>query len=154
MTKYRINTTDNSYQKDEGNLGAFFYSSDWREATQAEVDSYELQKAKDSAITNLNRNREDHCLKDITQDNIAYKITAEAKNALTYIIGSLHNDTDSSAYFSAEGQNVTLTKTKFKELASSIQTREVQSRIARASKKQQIEACTTIEQVNQIDITF
>ena len=50
MQKYRINIETGQKEKDNGQLGASFYSQDWREATSIEVKAIELEKLKEAKI--------------------------------------------------------------------------------------------------------
>lgn len=53
--KYRINIKTNELIQDNNNLGDFFYTQDWREATQEEIANYLVKQAKDNKINELSQ---------------------------------------------------------------------------------------------------
>lgn len=53
MTKYRINTKTNQAVEDKGNLGSFFFSDDWREATDQEINNHISNTSKQTEIKEL-----------------------------------------------------------------------------------------------------
>lgn len=70
--KYRINTKTNKIIEDNGNLGTFFYSEDWKEATQTEINNYNKEKLKkeliDSRLAYLN-STDWYIIREIDQPN-------------------------------------------------------------------------------------
>ena len=57
MTNYRINININEIIEDNGNLGQFFFTEDWREATELEINSFLLNQAKEKKLAELKANR-------------------------------------------------------------------------------------------------
>lgn len=43
---YRINIHDKTVVEDLGNLGPFFFSEDWRECTEQEIEDYKISELK------------------------------------------------------------------------------------------------------------
>ena len=60
MIKYRININTNKIVEDNGNLGQFFFTEEWRLATTNEVNTYLLNIAKEKKITELKKNRTEY----------------------------------------------------------------------------------------------
>jgi len=53
MTKYRINTKTNQVVEDKGNLGSFFFTDDWIEATDQEINNHISNTSKQTEIKEL-----------------------------------------------------------------------------------------------------
>lgn len=67
---YRVNTTTNQIIEDKGNLGAFFFSQDWRVATTSEKNAYKLKIAKKSKLKELKDERKKYKSTIIIKDDI------------------------------------------------------------------------------------
>ncbi len=114
-----------------------------------------LQEAKTSKISQLDKNRNDFCLIPIEYQGNFYATTINAWAAISYLANGLATlSTEAQHPNYPEGDNITLTKADFKTIATLIQGREMESRNVRKLKLEEINACTTLEEVNAINITF
>jgi hypothetical protein len=110
--------------------------------------------AKNVKINQLNQNRSDFCLIPIEYNGNTYATTLEAKNAINFYIASLSTLASVGDYYTLTGEKVSLTKADFKALAALIQIREIESRDKREILLTEINTCTTIEEINAINIDF
>ena len=140
-----------------GSIGQFTNPQDgWIEATEGEILAYELEEAKTSKLSQLDKNRNDFCLIPIEYQDNTYATTINAWAAISYLANGLATLSTEGQYLNLEGDNITLTKQDFKNIANLIQAREMASRDLRRDLKDQIEdeSCDTLEKLNAIDITF
>lgn len=123
---------------------------------EAQLSIVELQEAKTSKLSQLNKNRNDFCLIPIEYQGNTYATTINAWAAISYLANGLATLSTEGQYLNLEGDNITLTKQDFKNIANLIQAREMASRDLRRDLKDQIEdeSCDTLEKLNAIDITF
>lgn len=110
--------------------------------------------AKNAKINQLNQNRNDFCLIPIEYNGNTYATTLEAKNAINFYIASLPTLASVGDYYTLTGEKVSLSKADFKALAALIQTKEIESRDKREDLLIQINNCTTLEEVESININF
>lgn len=129
---------------------------DWLDITNLpEGEEYLLNKAKTTKLAELNKNRNDFCLIPIEYQDNAYATTINAWAAISYLANGLATLSTTAEYPNyPQGDNITLTKADFKAIAGLIQAREMASRDLRKAKITEINACTTVEEVNAINITF
>lgn len=150
--KHLKNLQTNEIIKGEA-FGSFF--DNWIELTENEILAYELQEAKTAKLAELNKNRNDFCLIPIEYQDNAYATTINAWAAISYLANGLATLSTTAEYPNyPQGDNITLTKADFKAIAGLIQTREMASRDLRKAKITEINACTTVEEVNAINIIF
>lgn len=115
----------------------------------------QLQEAKTSKIAQLDINRNDFCLIPIEYQDNTYATTINAWAAISYLANGLSTLSTTAEYPNyPQGDNITLTKQDFKNIAGLIQIREMFSRDKRKDLMTQINACTTIEEVEAININF
>jgi hypothetical protein len=118
-------------------------------------NAQKLVNAKNSKLAQLDKNRNDFCLVPMEFEGNTFAATSEAKTAIISLANSLATLATAVGYPSyPEDDLISLTKANFKSIESLIQTREFTSRETRRDLKAQINACTTIEQVNAININF
>jgi hypothetical protein len=116
--------------------------------------SQQVIDAKTIKIEQLNQNRSDFCLIPIEYNSNTYATSLEAKNAINFYIASLSTLTSVGDYYTSTQKKVSLSKTDFKALAALIQNREIESRDKRENLLTQINNCTTLEELNNINIDF
>lgn len=116
--------------------------------------SQQVIDAKTIKIRQLNQNRSNFCLIPIEYNNNTYATSLEAKNAINFYIASLSTLASFGDYYTSTQEKVSLSKADFKALAVLIQNREIESRDKRENLLTQINACTTLEQLNNINIDF
>ena len=114
----------------------------------------QLQEAKEAKLAQLNINRDAFCLIPIEYQGNTYATTINAWAAISYLANGLSTLATTAEYPNIEGDNIILTKADFKEIAALIQTREMESRTLRKAKIDDINACTTIEELENININF
>lgn len=131
----RININTNKIVEDNGNLGQFFFTEDWREATEQEVNIYLLNIAKEKKIEELKANRTAY--KKTIQINSDYKYW---DCDVTNNIYNFNNIINCICGWTAEERTLFIEKT---ELISSIYD----------SKKELINNAT-LDTINSISITF
>lgn len=123
----------------------------WETVSNEEIILYE-QSIK---IAQLNRNRNDFCLIPVEYNGNLFASTLEAKNAICYKICLLSNATSIADYYTyPQGEKIQLSKTDLKAIANLIEQREIESRDKRYNLINQINNCTTLEEIELIDITF
>ena len=141
-----------------GSIGQFanLQGDDWLDITNLpEGAEYLLDRAKTSKIAQLDINRNNFCLIPIEYNNNTYATTINAWAAISYLANGLSALSTTAEYPNyPQGDNITLTKADFKNIAGLIQTREMFSRDKRKDLTTQINACTTIEEVEAININF
>ena len=116
--------------------------------------SQQVINAKTIKIGQLNQNRNDFCLIPIEYNSNIYATSLEAKNAINFYIASLSTLASVGDYYTSTQEKVSLSKTDFKALAALIQNREIESRDKRENLLTQINNCTTLEELNNININF
>ena len=116
--------------------------------------SQQVIDAKTIKIGQLNQNRSDFCLIPIEYNSNTYATSLEAKNAINFYIASLSTLASVGDYYTSTQEKVSLSKTDFKALAALIQNREIESRDKRENLLTQINNCTTLEELNNININF
>jgi len=129
----------------------------------------QLQEAKTAKLAQLDKNRNDFCLIPIEYQGNTYATTIEGKLAISFLANSLATLSTEAPYPNyPEGDNITLTKADFKNIANLIQAREMASRDLRKSKIDEINAIvidgqyfddqdqpiTPIQAVSAINIEF
>lgn len=133
------------------------YISEWNyEINKPNFSSQEiiLSILSQEKIIKLNKNRENFCLIPIEYNGNSFATTLEAKNAISFLGLSLQQDQEVEYPNYPQGDNISLSKNDFLQLASLIQTREMTSRNLRKQKIDEINACETLHQLNQININF
>ena len=159
--KYAINTVTQEIKEfeidDFNKISKNFRTGDWREATQGEVDAspFLLQEAQDSAITQLASNRETLAKNStVTLDGNTYANSQNAREAITWRVVTM-DDIASSSYFTyPDKKMVHLTKADFQSLGDVIATNESTLRETESGLITDINNCTTIAEVEAIDITL
>lgn len=116
--------------------------------------SQQVIDAKTIKIGQLNQNRSDYCLIPIEYNSNTYATSLEAKNVINFYITSLSTLASVGDYYTSTQEKVSLSKTDFKALAALIQNREIESRDKRENLLTQINNCTTLEELNNININF
>lgn len=156
MTNYRINTSTNDFIQDKGNLGAFFYTSDWRAATSDEATAYEVDLLKNKKIAQLASNRAQLAENStVSYNGNSFANSQNARIAILRYITSMTASSAAVSYFTfPERGIVPLVKADFQALATLIEENETALRTAEVILIQEINACTTIEAVNAIDISL
>lgn len=156
MTNYRININTNDFIQDENNLGAFFYTSDWRAATSDEAAAYELGLVKTKKIDQLAKNRAQLAENStVSYDGETYSNSQNARIAILRYITKMTANSKAVSYFTYPDRGVAeFVKADFQAIATLIEERETSLRIAEIGLIEQINACETIEAVNAIDISL
>jgi hypothetical protein len=159
--KYKILRTDGNYDFHNNSTitelpeGAIALTDEEWELRLEPSETQKLANAKTARLAQLDKNRNDFCLIPIEYQGNTYATTINAWAAISYLANGLATLSTTAEYPNyPQGDNITLTKADFKAIATLIQTREMESRNVRKSKVDEINACTTLEQVNAINITF
>lgn len=111
MTKYRINIETGQKEKDNGQLGASFYNEDWREATDEEIEAFELQEAIKIKDSELQTQRDTYCTEEHKRLATELICSTDADGNLEYDdSGNVIMKEGSLVYFiySSSGQTNTL----------------------------------------------
>jgi uncharacterized protein YjcR len=147
------------------NFGAFFDS--WQELTQSEIDVYELEQAKLTKIAQLKANRISemeietpklNSLQVYIIDGIArtFKIKISDIAILNSRIIRLQNTVagTTAQWTDIDNNRLNLTLEQFKTLANHLDVRDQNLFTLYTEKLSEINACTTIEELNLINIDF
>jgi hypothetical protein len=122
---------------------------------EAQLSIVGLEEAKTSKLAQLDKNRNDFCLMPIEYQGNAYATTINAWAAISYLANGLATLSTTVEYPNyPQGDNITLTKADFRAIAGLIQTKEMNSRDLRKAKIIEINACTTLDKINAINIDF
>jgi len=182
--QYRYNTETEQFIEDKGNLGISFYEAPWVEATQVQAKTYELQQAKDSKIAQMKINRDANINKDYVSSqgneltfnpvtkiwdigqlfyfHFSVKLTSSTStNPEVILRAAKENDVQYSCDIitgSIEGKTrkgyIDLTAALSDNVGVHVRVRTQNSIIYANNLTIEINACTTIEEVNAIDINF
>ncbi len=184
IQQYRYNTETGQFIEDQGNLGISFYQAPWIEATQEQAEAYELQEAKDSKIAQININRDANINKDYTSSqgnelifnpvtkiwdigqlfyfHFSVKLTeSTSTNPEVILRAAKESDAqyscdiiDASVDDGIRKGYINLTAALSDNIGVHVRVRTQNSIIYANNLIIEINACTTIEEVNDIDINF
>ena len=136
-------------------LSKNFRQAPYVKVDQSDINAFDLQEAKTSKLSQLDKNRNGFCLIPIEFEGNTFATTSEAKTAIISLANSLSTLETVVGYPSyPEDDLISLTKANFKSIETLIQTREFTSRETRRDLKTEINICTTIAEVESINITF
>ena len=134
------------------------------EATQKEIDTYLLQEAKNSKITeiqtakeidlylNVSYNNKDFISSEKAISNITGAINfISSEKAVSNMTGAIILDQDSYSWLDANGNSVTMTVNDLKNLVGIIATQRSLVYNKEALKIKEINDAQTIEEVNLVD---
>lgn len=182
--QYRHNTETKQFIEDRDNLGISFYQAPWIEATQEQAEAYELQEAKDSKIAQMKINRKSNINKDYisSQGNeliynsvtgiwdqgelfyfhFSVKLTnSTSTNPEVILRAAKESDIqyscdiiDSSVEDGIRKGYINLTAALSDDIGVHVRVRTQNSIILANNLTIEINACTTVAQVNAIDIEF
>jgi hypothetical protein len=136
-------------------FGAFF--DDWQELTQSEIDTYKLANARAKKITEIKGTRDNTPLNFTptgTTKNFILKISdlpqiaARASRLQDQGAGS------KSTWSDVDGVRQELVTGQFRSMRNHLDAHDETLRIWYAEVKQEIEDCTTLEELNNININF
>jgi len=155
MKIYIKNTNDNSIQIFEAesyeSLSKNFRQSPYNQATKNEILAYELQEAKTSKIFQL------QSAKDIalyTPVEYLGTLFVSSEKANQNILGALLLNGDGNEWLDVYGNSIILTKAQLKALGIIIKQQRSMVYHQKATLINQINACTTIKELNSINIEF
>src|SRR5210317_1097628 len=95
MKKYRININTKEIIEDKNNLGAFFYSNEWREATQEEITKFKIKEKKQELLSSLDQYHYSDELRKITfNDSIIINYNLEFRQLIDEQIINLQMQID------------------------------------------------------------
>jgi len=122
---------------------------------ELKISAIKLAEAKDSKIAEISAIRETVSEKStVTYNTKDYANSQNARVAILRRVTSL-NDTDTKVYFTYPDQEVVnLDKADFEAIATLIEDNELLARQTEGSLIAQVNACTTIEEVNNINVDF
>lgn len=123
----------------------------WIALSGSEIVAYELQEAKDSKIAQITPARDAFMYADIEYNGSTFTNSQVSGNNITSalaIMGTSINWLDTS------GNLVVMTKTQLKELGVLIIDKRNIGYFQEAALTNQINACTTLEELNAINIEF
>lgn len=94
---YKINIDTNELVREDRSLGVSFYRLPWREATLDEINSYLLAEAIDTKKAEINTQRDEALLTDITiglqnGDNVELQVSKDIFFVLQSMISAELND--------------------------------------------------------------
>ena len=155
VDQYRYNTETAQIVLQDGALGAAFFKSPWRDATSAEADAYLLQEAKITKTRELNRlftafecgghvyDGNTYCLTQAGMDNIQIvnNLDPSDPNAYTFrTVDGIVHDFENQTAWDAFKLNMMTERNRIM--------------VYRIAKKSEIEACSTIAEVEAVVIDF
>jgi len=182
--QYKYNTETGQFVEDEGNLGVSFYQAPWVEATEEQVKIYELQEAKDSKLAQMKINRDANINKDYTSSqgneltynpetgiwdigqlfyfHFSVKLTdSTSTNPEVILRAAKENDVQYSCDIIDGGVEngirkgyINLTAALSDDVGVHVRVRTQNSIIYANNLTIEINACTTVAQVEAIDINF
>lgn len=159
MKQYAINTENSRIVYN--NLGAGFQSSPWRildENNQDDIiliNNFNLKEEKDEKLRQLEINRKAYQFRDIELDGVNYVVTQTAAHNLSIAIGFMVKaDLDHLNWLDSDDNAVALDKTKAESLEVAIFNQYSQAYHQEADKIKAINACTSLEELDNIDINF
>lgn len=118
------------------------------EATQKEIDTYLLQEAKNSKITEIQAAKEIDLYLNVSYNN---KDFISSEKAVSNMTGAIILDQDSYSWLDAYGNSVTMTVNDLRSLVGIIATQRSLVYNKEATKIKEINDAQTIEEVNLID---
>ena len=118
------------------------------EATQKEIDTYLLQEAKNSKITEIQTAKEIDLYLNVSYNN---KDFISSEKAVSNMTGAIILDQDSYSWLDANGNSVTMTVNDLKNLVGIIATQRSLVYNKEALKIKEINDAQTIEEVNLVD---
>ena len=153
MQKYRINIETGQKEKDNGQLGASFYSQDWREATSIEVKAIELEKLKEAKILEAQAKREEKLSNFVVDEGvIEARNKAETLLILTKYKEMLNQNITLAEYGLKDGKLIKLTKTIIDKWLISISIQYNQAWLDYRAIVKKINNIKTITTLNKIII--
>lgn len=133
----------------EASIGAGF--KNWTTLTESEILAYELEKAKKAKLAQITPARDAFMYADIEYNGSFFINSQVSGNNIT---GALAIMGTSINWLDTSGNLVVMTKAQLKELGALIIDRRNIGYFKEANLTNQINACTTIEEVEAINIEF
>lgn len=121
------------------------------EATQEEVDSFLLKEAKKEKRAQIAPARNNFIYADVAYKDTTFTNSPTSGNNLTVEIAT---ETTLIEWLDAGGDQVDLTLEEAKELAGLIKAKRRAGYFQESTLIKQIDACTTVEEVEAIEIIF
>ena len=155
MKIYIKNTNDNSIQiftsESYESISKNFRQPPYEKATQQEADSFILQEAKESKITEIKANKDSFIYLPVDYNGSTFKNTEiSGKNLET-----AYNFIDEPIqWLDIQDNTIALTKLQVKDLITLMISHRSTGYFLEASLINQVKACLTTAEVNNIDITF
>lgn len=139
-----------------GVLSKEFRQPPYVQSSESEILAYELQEAKTSKLSELAKNREFKAEKSfVIYDNKPYSNSPNARIAINGRIGMMQDNSPARYYQTyPDGEIVWLVKADFVALANLIDENESNLREQEIGLIYDINACTTLEELNAINIEF
>lgn len=155
--KYKILRTDGDYdfhndstitELPEGAIA--LTDQEWENRLQPS-ESQLFQSAKTAKIIQLKKDKDTALYADIEYLGTFF-ISSEKANQ--NILGALTLNGDDNLWLDCNGHTITLSKMQLKKLGILIKNQRTAAYVKEASYTSQINACTTIEELNSINIEF
>lgn len=137
----------------EASIGAGFVN--WVILTESEILAYELQEAKTSKISQLESARKEFQYKNIELNGETYVASKIACDNLSGVIDVMvDNNLVQTNWINANGEAIILTLVEARNLRTAMFSQQSSAYFQEVAFKEDINACTTIAELNAINITF
>lgn len=139
--------------QDEASIGIYF--ENWIKLNEEESLTYEFQKAKEQKKNKLKSNRQAFQYSNFVFEENIYKASESVQNKLANKIQAISRSGDTLfSWNDAFDEVIALELSEAQELLAAIIAREDFAYSNYAEKLKEIEACTTLEELENININF